>query len=189
MSNPPTAQASDSGTLLPDGGEDSESSSEDDDRPDSSGENDPSGGGSSPTDVEGGTSVLFLDLDRVFLDVLGLEVDLHEVELQIDAMQGDGNLVGNLLSGIAGLLDSGPGGLLSGLVDSVVDGLLGDIDRDSIPGSELADTVSGITDDLPLDDLVSQVLTDVVSQLLEGTSDAAGSTPDAPGAAETGAEA
>ena len=54
--------------------------------------------------------ILFLDLGPLFLDLLGLTVDLAEVILDINAVPGAGNLLGNLLCAVAGLLD--PGGLL-----------------------------------------------------------------------------
>lgn len=49
--------------------------------------------------------ILFLDLGPIFLDVLGLEVDLSEIVLDIDAVRGAGNLIGNLLCSLVGLLD------------------------------------------------------------------------------------
>lgn len=75
--------------------------------------------------------VLFLDLAPTFLDLLGLTVDLDEVELDVDAVPGGGRLLGNLLCAVTGLLDGvGGGGLggLSGLLDGLLDaigGLLG----------------------------------------------------------------
>jgi len=47
---------------------------------------------------------------RDLLDVLGLQVDLSQVLLDIGAQPGAGNLLGNLLCAVTGLLDS-PGGL------------------------------------------------------------------------------
>ena len=49
--------------------------------------------------------ILFLDLGPLFLNVLGLEVNLSRVILDIDAVQGAGNLLGNLLCGLVGILD------------------------------------------------------------------------------------
>ena len=51
--------------------------------------------------------ILNLDLGPIFLDLLGLQVDLDEVNLDIVAQSGAGNLLGNLLCAVAGLLDSG----------------------------------------------------------------------------------
>ena len=54
--------------------------------------------------------ILHLDLGPLFLDVLGLQVDLSQVVLDIAAESGAGNLLANLLCAVTGLLDS-PGGL------------------------------------------------------------------------------
>ena len=51
--------------------------------------------------------ILFLDLGPIFLDVLGLTVDLSRIQLDINAVPGPGNLLGNLLCAVVGLLDSG----------------------------------------------------------------------------------
>jgi hypothetical protein len=55
--------------------------------------------------------ILFLDLGPIFLDVLGLQVDLSQIILDVTAVGGSGNLLGNLLCAVAGLLDP-----LSGLL-------------------------------------------------------------------------
>jgi hypothetical protein len=55
-----------------------------------------------------GTTVLYLDLEGLFLNLLGLEVDLNEIELDISAVPRPGALLGNLLSGVAGLVDKNP---------------------------------------------------------------------------------
>ena len=54
--------------------------------------------------------ILNLVLGPLHLDLLGLVIDLNQVVLTITAEQGPGNLLGNLLCAVAGLLD-GPGGL------------------------------------------------------------------------------
>ena len=54
--------------------------------------------------------ILHLDLGPLFLDVLGLQVDLSQVVLDVGAEPGPGNLLGNLLCAVTGLLDA-PGGL------------------------------------------------------------------------------
>jgi len=54
--------------------------------------------------------ILHLDLGPLHLNVLGLVVDLNQIVLDVTAQPGAGNLLGNLLCSIAGLLDS-PGGL------------------------------------------------------------------------------
>lgn len=62
-----------------------------------------------------GCDVLNLVLGPLHLDLLGLNVDLNQVVLDITAQTGAGNLVGNLLCAITGLLDGGNG--LSGLAN------------------------------------------------------------------------
>ncbi|CAN5741007.1 hypothetical protein BH18ACT15_BH18ACT15_14780 [soil metagenome] len=64
--------------------------------------------------------VLHLELGPLDLDLLGLVVHLNKVVLDIDAQSGPGNLLGNLVCAIAGLLDPG-GGILDGLVGVVQD--------------------------------------------------------------------
>ena len=60
----------------------------------------------------GSCDILLLDLGPLHLDLLGLEVDLARVILDIDAQAGAGNLLGNLLCAVVSLLD-GPGVLAS----------------------------------------------------------------------------
>ena len=71
--------------------------------------------------------ILFLDLGPISLDLLGLTVDLSRVTLDINAVPGAGNLLGNLLCAVAGLLDGGLGAGLAGLLDRLlmlINGLL-----------------------------------------------------------------
>jgi len=64
-----------------------------------------------PVNITAATcSILPLDLGPLNLNLIGLQVDLSEIVLDITGQTGAGNLLGNLLCGIAGLLDS-PGGL------------------------------------------------------------------------------
>jgi hypothetical protein len=49
--------------------------------------------------------VLHLDLGPLNLNLLGLTVHLNQVVLDINAVSGAGNLLGNLLCNVAGLLD------------------------------------------------------------------------------------
>ena len=66
---------------------------------------------STPVNITQATcSILHLDLGPLSLNLLGLQVNLSEVVLDITAQTGAGNLLGNLLCAITGLLDS-PGGL------------------------------------------------------------------------------
>ncbi len=52
-------------------------------------------------------TILDLTLGPINLDLLGLVIDLNQVELDITAVPGAGNLLGNLLCAVAGLLDKG----------------------------------------------------------------------------------
>lgn len=53
--------------------------------------------------------ILHLELGPLDLDVLGLVVHLNKIVLDIDAQPGPGNLLGNLLCAVAGLLDDPTG--------------------------------------------------------------------------------
>ena len=59
--------------------------------------------------------ILNLVLGPLDLDLLGLQIHLDRVVLNIIAQSGAGNLLGNLLCAVAGLLDGGLGGLLGRL--------------------------------------------------------------------------
>src|SRR5262249_30249068 len=65
----------------------------------------------------GTTPILHLQLNEIHLDLLGLKVDTSKICLDITAQSGSGNLLGNLLTDIAHLLDGGAplGGILGGL--------------------------------------------------------------------------
>ncbi len=54
--------------------------------------------------------ILHLDLGPLSLDILGLKIDLSRIVLDITAQSGAGNLLGNLLCGVANLLNN-PSGL------------------------------------------------------------------------------
>lgn len=56
-------------------------------------------------DSTGDCPVLDLELGPLFLDLLGLEVSLSDITLDLTAVAGSENLVGNLLCAVAGLLD------------------------------------------------------------------------------------
>jgi hypothetical protein len=74
------------------------------------------------TDQTAGTcDILNLVLGPLDLNLLGLEVHLDQVVLDITAVPGAGNLLGNLLCAIAGLLD-GPSPLagLAGLLNNLL---------------------------------------------------------------------
>ena len=71
----------------------------------------------------GSCSVLTLNLGPLHLDLLGLVVDLNQVNLAITAQSGPGNLLGNLLCSVANLLNGGSLGGLSTLLNQIL-GLL-----------------------------------------------------------------
>ena len=74
-----------------------------------------------PLAVTGTCSVLDLTLGPIHLNLLGLVVDLNAIHLQITAVPGAGNLLGNLLCAFAGLLDAGgPLAGLSGLLNRIL---------------------------------------------------------------------
>ena len=79
--------------------------------------------GAAPPAVSCG--ILHLELGPLDLDLLGLVIHLDKVVLDITAVPGAGNLLGNLLCGIAGLLDGG--GNLRAIASALTDllGLLG----------------------------------------------------------------
>jgi hypothetical protein len=68
--------------------------------------------------------ILNLVLGPLDLNLLGLQVHLDRVVLNVTAVSGAGNLLGNLLCSVAGLLDGGLSGLL-GQVQSLLNQILG----------------------------------------------------------------
>jgi len=80
----------------------------------------------SPLQATATCTILNLVLGPLHLDLLGLVTDLNQVNLLITAVPGAGNLLGNLLCGVAGLLDGSTGGGLSGLLQNL-SGLLNQI--------------------------------------------------------------
>ena len=66
--------------------------------------------------------ILRLRLGPLDLDLLGLQVHLDRIVLDITAQAGPGNLLGNLLCAIAGLLDQGLNlnGILADLLNAVL---------------------------------------------------------------------
>lgn len=69
--------------------------------------------------------VLNLVLGPLDLNVLGLEIHLKRVVLDIVAVPGAGNLLGNLLCAVAGLLDGGPLADLLGQLRTLLNQILG----------------------------------------------------------------
>jgi len=108
-----------------------------------------------------GTDVAFLNLQGLNLNVLGLDVELSELVLDVEAVEGDGNLLGNLLSSVAGLLDGGLGSLLDGL------GMDFDIgEKLSSVADSVRSALGDAFEDVPMSDILTQVLTGVISQAL-----------------------
>ena len=69
--------------------------------------------------------ILHLELGPLDLDLLGLRVHLDRVVLDLTAVPGPGNLLGNLLCAIAGLLDGVDlGGVLGNLLQQLIDALI-----------------------------------------------------------------
>lgn len=64
--------------------------------------------------------ILNLDLGPLDLNILGLRVQLNEVQLDITAVPGPGNLLGNLLCAVAGLLDGNATGGLANLLNRLL---------------------------------------------------------------------
>ena len=65
-------------------------------------------------------NILTLDLGPLHLNLLGLVVDLNEVILTITGETGAGNLLGNLLCAIAGLLDPVSGLPLGNALNQII---------------------------------------------------------------------
>ena len=68
-------------------------------------------------DVSATCQILHLELGPLDLNLLGLNVHLNRVVLDITATSGPGNLLGNLLCGVAHLLDGS--GSLTGLANAL----------------------------------------------------------------------
>lgn len=68
----------------------------------------------------GTCQILSLQLGPLHLDLLGLVVDLNQVNLNITAQSGPGNLLGNLLCAVANLLNGGNLGGLATLLNSLL---------------------------------------------------------------------
>jgi hypothetical protein len=71
-----------------------------------------------PAAVSASCTILALTLGPLHLDLLGLVVDLNQVVLNITAVPGAGNLLGNLLCAVANLLNGGLG--LNALLNNLV---------------------------------------------------------------------
>ena len=120
-----------------------------------------------------GTNVLHLDLQGLFLDLLGLEVDLDEVVLNVRAVPGEGKLLGNLLGEVAGLLDKGPLGGIADKLGGLLPSLGGDEDSEngflSAITGRLRDWLGGLVkraiQAIPVKQIVTTLLNELLSQL------------------------
>jgi hypothetical protein len=68
-------------------------------------------------------NILTLNIGAIHLDLLGLVVDLSPIDLVIDAVSGPGNLLGNLLCALVGLLD--PSNALADFLNALLEQLFG----------------------------------------------------------------
>jgi hypothetical protein len=78
-----------------------------------------------PATASGTCQILHLDLGPLDLNLLGLQVHLNEVVLDITAQSGSGQLLGNLLCAVAHLLDNTSGGIggLATLINQILGAL------------------------------------------------------------------
>jgi hypothetical protein len=83
----------------------------------------PAPGTVAPSQLE--CEILDLVLGPLDLNLLGLVVHLDQVHLNITAVPGAGNLLGNLLCGIAGLLDGTGIGGLGAILTNLLNAILG----------------------------------------------------------------
>jgi hypothetical protein len=72
-----------------------------------------------------GCEILDLVLGPLDLNLLGLEIHLDVVHLNITAVPGAGNLLGNLLCAVAGLLDGPALGNLGSILTNLLNAILG----------------------------------------------------------------
>jgi hypothetical protein len=69
--------------------------------------------------ANGSCTILDLTLGPLHLDLLGLVVDLNQVHLTITGQTGPGNLLGNLLCGLANTLNGSQAGGLANLLNQL----------------------------------------------------------------------
>jgi len=101
------------------------------------------------------TPILHLTLGPIHLDLLGLKVDTSKICLNIDAQSGNGNLLGNLLTDVANLLNGGTplgnilGNLSSTNLNTLLNGITGLLN--GVLGQLTAPTsLAGVTTSAPL---------------------------------------
>ncbi|HET9731686.1 MAG TPA: hypothetical protein VFP54_03325 [Acidimicrobiales bacterium] len=92
--------------------------------------------------------MLNLDLGPIDLDLLGVLVHLDETHLDVQASDGDGELLGTVVCQLAGLLDgldlSGLGDALSGAVQKALTGLVKDLAGSDKVKDFITDKLTGI---------------------------------------------
>ena len=75
-------------------------------------------------------TILNLSIRPINLNLLGLSVRTSRIDLRIDAVRGPGNLLGNLLCGLTGILDPPAlGGATGGQLASILNAILQFIPR------------------------------------------------------------
>ena len=134
--------------------------------------------------------VLHLDLEGLFLDLLGLEVNLNPVTLDVSARPGENNLLGNLLAAVSGLFD-GSGGMLE-TVESLLNkpgefldalfggrGADGETEgEDAEPGDDspgrissavgwLKEKLAALVPSFPTEEVVAAIVSEVIEQVVE----------------------
>jgi hypothetical protein len=65
--------------------------------------------------------ILDLDIGRIHLDLLGLVIDIAPIHIDITAVEGPGNLLGNLLCALVGILD--PNSALADFLNNLLEAL------------------------------------------------------------------
>jgi hypothetical protein len=78
-----------------------------------------------PVTGSGTCDILHLTLGPLHLNLLGLVVDLNQINLDITAQAGPGNLLGNLLCTVANLLNGGSLNALANLLNQLLGVLAG----------------------------------------------------------------
>jgi len=73
-----------------------------------------------PTSAAAVCSILHLVLGPINLNVLGLQVTTNQIVLDINAIPGAGNLLGNLLCSVANLLNNNPTQTLVNLLNQII---------------------------------------------------------------------
>jgi hypothetical protein len=69
--------------------------------------------------------ILHLDLAPIFLDLLGLQLTTSEIVVDLTAVPGAGNLLGNLLCAVVHLLDQNPLGALGTAIQNLLNQING----------------------------------------------------------------